>query len=112
MSQESQAIEISIESAKKGIAKNAALSRLSKNKDFQTVIDTGYFSDEASRLVLLRGAPQMQTPEHQSGLMREIDAIAYLRQYFSTISIQGQQLERSLKADEITRDEIAEEEGQ
>ena len=110
MSQESQAIEISIETAKKGIAKNNALTRLTKNKDFQTVIDTGYFAEEAARLVLLRGAPQMQTPEHQTGLLREMDAIAYLRQYFSTISMQGQQLERSLVADEITRDELAEEE--
>ena len=110
MSQELKAIEISIETAKEGIAKSKALARLTKNKDFQAVIDTGYFRDEAARLVLMRGAPQMQSPEHQEGLMREIDSIAFLRQYFSTIYMQGEMLERSLTADERTRDELAEEE--
>lgn len=106
MSEQTQALEISIETAKEGIAKNDALNRLSRNKDFQLLIDTGYFRDTAARLVLLRGAPQMQDEANQTGLLREMDAIAYLRQYFSTIAIQGAQMSRTLQADLETQEAI------
>lgn len=99
-------VEISIESAKSKIEDLAALNRLANNKDFQRIIDTGYFRDKAAELVIGKADPAMQTPEHQASTLRSIDAIGELRQHFLAITNMGNMAQRGLEADEGTRNEL------
>jgi len=102
-------IEVSIETAKIAVAKRDALLRLSKNPDFKLVIEDGYFVEESKRLVLLKASPAMGSTEHQENIIKAIDGIGSLFQYLVATTQTGEQMERSLKADEITRDELLEE---
>lgn len=65
---EIQRVEIHIDHAKKIVAYGDALERLVNNPDFQTVIDQGYLTDEARRLTLLLGDPNLERkqPVHDS----------------------------------------------
>lgn len=99
-------IEISIEQAKKAIDMMESLLKLTKNKDFKKVINEGYFEKEASRLVLLKADPSMQSPEDQRLLDNSIIAIGFLRQYFSAVIQMGRMAERSIANDEVTREEL------
>lgn len=102
-------IEVSIETAKIAVEKRDALERLSKNPDFKLVIEDGYFVDESKRLVLIKATPAMGTPEHQENIIKAIDGIGSLFQYLVATTQTGGQMERSLKGDEITREELLEE---
>lgn len=99
-------IEISIEQAKKAIDSMNSLLKLTKNKDFKKVINEGYFEKEASRLVLLKADPSMQSPEDQRLIENSIIAIGFLRQYFSAVIQMGRMAERTLASDESTREEL------
>ena len=79
---------------------------LSKNRDFNDVIDKGYFEEEASRLVLLKADPNLQKPEDQASIIRSIDAIGHFRQYLSTVVSMGRMMEKSLMDDMETRQEL------
>lgn len=101
-------VEISIEQAKQTIEMMEALSRLRDNRDFQKVIEEGYFKDEASRLVLLRAtdAARANNGELRTSIDEQIVGIGQLRDYFSTIYGLGRMAKQSLLADEQTREEI------
>lgn len=99
-------IEISIEQAKSTISTMESLLKLTKNRDFKKVVLEGYFEKEASRLVLLKADPSLQKDEDQNQIMNQINAIGYVRQYFNTIMQLGRMAERSLEADENTREEL------
>lgn len=92
-----QEIEISIEDAKAKIEKLDALNRLSQNKDFQNIIDTGYFVEKAAETVMIKASPEMDTPEKQASCVKTIDAIGELRQYFYAITQQGNMARRELE---------------
>lgn len=108
-SEQIEQVEVSIEHAKQAIELRDALDRLGKNEDFKKIMTEGYFKDEASRLVLLKADPEAQTEDTQRYLDNSITAIGYVRLYFSTIMQLGIQMERSLKADEETLQELIEE---
>lgn len=99
-------VELTIDQAKIKIAKLDALNRLAMNPDFQLVIDTGYFRDTAADMVISKAAPEMQAPEKQASIMRSIDAIGELRQYFVGITAIGNMAKRGIEADENTREEL------
>jgi hypothetical protein len=99
-------IDISIEHAQKYVNKMNSVFNLSKNKDFIDVIETGYFENEASRLVLLKADPNLQKPEDQASIIRSIDAIGHFRQYLGTIIQMGRMMEKSMIADIETRQEL------
>lgn len=63
----------------------SALANLRNNRDFKKLITEGYLKDEAIRLVSLKADPMMQTPEFQASIVKQIDAIGFLAQYFITI---------------------------
>ncbi len=84
-------IETSIKEANKIKDLGSALERLTLNRDFQAVIKQGYFKDEAVRLVHLRGDPNFQTDERQAGIIKQLDGIAALSQYFSMLSLTANQ---------------------
>lgn len=101
-----ESIEISIEQAEQLIAKKEALTRLTANPDFKTLVLEGYFKEEASRLVLLKPDPSLQGDSDQKTISKSIDAIGYVRQYLNTIMQMGITAERTLYQDKQTREEL------
>lgn len=65
-----------------------AFERLRRNSDFQAVIEQLYFRDEAIRLVQAKANPQCQNPIAQAGILRDMDAIGSLQQFFNNL-VQG-----------------------
>ena len=87
-----------------------ALERLQNNKDFKKVVLDGYFREEAIRLVHLKGSPHTQSPDMQRSIVTQIDAIAAVADFFSTVLFKARQGERSLADDQETIEELAREE--
>lgn len=100
-------ISVDIDEAKKVVALKESVLKLTKNRDFISIVEDGYFQDEASRLVLLKADPQMQTKEKQKALNKSIDAIGYFRQYLGAQIQMGSMAEKALADDEQTREELA-----
>jgi hypothetical protein len=107
---EIEQIEVSIDSARKDVVKMESLLRLISNKDFQGLVDTGYFVDEASRLVILRADPAMQSDSLQKNIDDGITAVGHFRQYLNTVMQIGRMAEQGIKEDEETRQELLAEE--
>jgi hypothetical protein len=109
-STEIENIEVSIEHANKAVNKMTSVLALTKNKDFVSVVEKGYFEEEASRLVLLKADPSMQKAEDQEAIIKAIDAVGHFRQYLRTLIQLGRMMEKSLAEDIRTRDEMLAEE--
>jgi len=105
-------IELNIEDGKKLVKQGDALRRLSKNADFVTIIREGYFKDESVRLVQAKASPSMATPEKQAALIKSIDAIGELFQYFHMTEVQAQMAREAITSDEETLEELSAEEGE
>ena len=99
-------IDRNIEAAKATLELSGALERLLTNRDFRKVIAEGYLTQEAVRLVKIKGEPAMQTSEKQAAILRDIDSIGSLHQYFNTIFMQGGIAEKQIGADEEMRVEL------
>lgn len=106
-----QRLEADIVSAKKTVEFGDALQRLRSNRDFKTVIQSGYLEQEAIRLVHLKGDPAMQSPEAQAAIVRQIDSIGELSNYFRTVDYQTRMGIRAIAADSETLEELLAEEG-
>lgn len=70
-----EAIERDISKARTFVEFGNKLQRLRDNKDFKEVVMVGYFEKEAVRLVHLKADPNMQDPESQASIVKQIDAI-------------------------------------
>ena len=99
-------IEVTIEQAEATIESMNALLRLNSNSDFMKLINDGYFTTEASRLVLLRADPSLQSDDNQRTLDKSIDAVGYFRQYLGGVIQMGRAAEHTLAADQATREEM------
>lgn len=99
-----QEVELSIEHARELIARKEAVERLFSNKDFKTIIETGYFKDEASRLVLLSADVQMR--DHEDQIKKEINSISCLNTYLRTIVQMGQMAAEELRDYQEALDEM------
>jgi len=104
-----ESVEISMDLAKKVVTRRDMLLRLYSNKDFEQLISEEYFTNEASRLVLIKADPDMQTKDKQKGIERSMVGIGALRQYFQVIMQQGNMAERALLADAETHEELLQE---
>ena len=102
-------IEISIDQAKSYVARRDSMHKLIKNPDFDAIVTRGYFDVEAARLVMAKAEPNMQTPEAQDALDKQIIGVGYARLYFRSILQLGDVAARDLAASEVELD-IAEEE--
>ncbi len=102
-------IEIDIKEAKHAIDILQALRRLSKNKDFKTIISKGYLEDEATRCVLLKADDQFQTEERQQKMNNSINAIGHFHQYLLKIEKLGLMAQQAIEEQRNTRDEIMKE---
>jgi predicted adenine nucleotide alpha hydrolase (AANH) superfamily ATPase len=105
-----ETVEVSIQQAKETVDKMTSLLKLSKNKDFKKIVEEGYFEKEASRLVLLKADPSLQSDEDQKQIDNSIIAIGYFRQYLGTVIQLGRMAEKSLKEDESVLQELRNEE--
>ncbi len=106
---EINSIERSVKDARKAKDLGVSLERLMKNRDFLAVIKTGYFTDEAVRLVHLRGDTLYQTPDRQAAILKEIDSIASLNQYLTVIRMLADQAEKAIADGEAVLEEMREE---
>lgn len=105
-SQDDQVLQISIEQAELAIKELNALNRLSSNKDFNFLINEGYFEKEAIRLVMLKADHAMRGEAHQESIIKQIDAIGGLRAFFSKVTQIGRMAEKTLQDDTQTLEEI------
>ena len=103
---ELQQLDDNIKQAQKIADLGDALNRLRNNRDFKKVIQEGYFEQEAIRLVHLMSDSNMQTPEMQTSIHKQMIAIGGFRDYLDTLFIRADMARRSVAADENTRDEI------
>jgi tRNA A58 N-methylase Trm61 len=101
-------VEIDIEHARKAIKKMEALDRLYKSKDFQDVVVEGYFKEEASRLVLLKG--DLNIPDESiAHCDKMINGIGCLRGYFQMVNHFGDQAKQAMDDFEATKEELLQE---
>lgn len=89
-------LEVTMDEAKKLIAKKVVFERLLKNKDFQEIFDEGYFKEEPSRLVCLRADSSM-TPEDIARIDNNIIGIGECRSYLRSLIQIGALMENQLK---------------
>jgi hypothetical protein len=101
-----QEIESSINEAKIMVEKGRALERLMINQDFKKLITVGYLETAAIQLVLLKAQANMQTDVLQSTIIKQIDSIGSLNEYFEEIRHQSLLAATSIINNEETRDEI------
>lgn len=105
-----RAIEAQVRKAKKHVEIDEALARLESNRDFKKIITEGYFRDEAVRLVHLKAAPDMQTPHAQAAIVRSIDAIGELSDFFRTLRHNADNARKEIETAGVALEEISEEE--
>ena len=103
---ELQQLERNIKHAQKTVDLGDALDRLRNNKDFKKVIGEAYFNEEAIRLVHLMSDGNMQSPEIQQSIHKQMIAIGVFHDFLNTLSIRADMARRSVAADEATRDEM------
>ena len=105
-SQQIQEIELSMKRGQNLVDQGNALERLRSNKDFKKVVLDSYFEQEAIRLVHLKADSNMQTADKQASIIKQIDAIGAVTQYFQTLSQLASMARKALAADEEMRDEL------
>lgn len=107
---EVQEIQITIEQARKCVARGEAIDALNKNRAFKTVILDGYFDEEAKRLVGLLAHPGMQSDKDQLEIQNQMKAIAYLQRFLFVEKMHAQNAAAALPQHEATLDEVLAEE--
>ena len=103
---ELQQLESNIKLAQKIVDMGDALERLRNNRDFKKVIGDGYFEQEAIRLVHLMSDSNMQSPETQQSIHKQMIAVGVFREFLETLNVRANMARRAVEADEATRDEI------
>ena len=101
-----QEIELSIKQASEHVEFGNAVERLRSNRDFKKVITEGYFEKEAVRLVHLKADVSMQSPAMQADIVKQMDGIGALNQFFGTKLHLARMAGRSIESDEQTREEL------
>lgn len=101
-----EALENNVKRAKEHVELGSALDRLRTNRDFKKIITEGYFRDEAVRLVHLKSDSNMLSDVMQSSIIKQMDAIGALAQYFYVVSHRAAMSGRSIAVDEETLTEL------
>lgn len=99
-------IENNIKEARKTVELGNALDRLFNNRDFKKIVLDGYFKDEAIRLVHLKGDPAVQSAESQAAIIRSMEGISELNNYFRNLRHQVMLAEKSIESDEAMIEEM------
>ena len=101
-----ESIDKAIAKDKAQIERGKALDRLRLNKDFQTIVEQGYFKDEAVRLVSALADAGMQRPEQQTSIRRQMDGVSFFQDYLHTVDTIRRMAEGNLDANESYREEL------
>jgi hypothetical protein len=101
-----QQIERSIKESQRLVDFGDALIRLKANRDFQKVIQKGYFEEEAIRLVHAKSDASLQSADSQKSLITQMDAIGGLAQYFHTMAYRAEMARKAIAYDTEARDEM------
>ncbi len=109
--QDMQRIDISIDQLKNKISLQAALKRLSKNKDFKEVFLDKYLKDYAVRLVHLKASMGAQKEVDQEYITKQLSAIGFMNQYMLFIDQEGEISKKQLQDNEAEREALIAEEG-
>jgi len=109
--QQMKKVEITIDQAKKAIDHKSAILRLSQNRDFNMIVNEGYFKQEPRRLVLMLADPMQQEEVAQEAILREMGGISYFHEYLRFLTMAGTQAEGAMASHEATREELVEEIG-
>ena len=104
--QDIQKVELTIEEAHKAIDRRDMLARLQNNKDFQTLIEDGFFRDHAIRQVELKSHPSAQGEKQKFAIDSQITAIGGFRQYLVGIKGLGDQAAEALDSHEQTLEDL------
>ena len=104
-----QAIDKEIQRSKEQVELATALDRLRSNRDFKKIIVEGYLDQECVRLVLLKADMHMQAADKQASIVKQMDGIGALHQYFQTVDIRATMAEKSIASDEQERQLLLEE---
>ena len=102
-------IQIQLEDARTIIREADALERLFHNPDFNTVIRDGYFKNEPARLVEMKGTPAMSSEVNQQAIIKQMDGIGSLQQYFYARFLTGDMARDAIRDGELQIDEMNEE---
>lgn len=108
-SNEIEEIEISIEEAKKYIARAEDVRILSEHPSFKRLVMDGYFLHEASRLAHLSSDPAIDE-KIRGYVMRDLAGPGSLKRYFQAIINMGNGAANEIRESEATLDEIRNEE--
>jgi len=103
-------VEISVEHAKEIVAKAEAVIRLSKNKDFQLIVDKGYNTDEAVRLAHLISDPRIDETI-KAAAMNDLQSLGAFKRFLGTIVYMGQMAEQEIASAEGELDYLRSDEG-
>lgn len=101
-----QQIEQSIKDSQALVDLGDALQRLRNNRDFQKVIQKGYFEQEAIRLVHAKADPSTQSVESQKSILSQMDSIGNLASYFQTLAYRAEMARKAIQYDTEVRDEL------
>ncbi len=94
-----------IAAAKEAIEFSEKFERLTKNADYQAVIEENYFREESIRLVQAKSNPNL-TAEQQKQLDLNIIGIGQLRHYFFALVQYAEQARNALAANQTAVTQI------
>jgi hypothetical protein len=103
-------LEISIEEAKRNIARKDCLVRLQNNPDYRELIEKGFLESHAIRQVMLKAHPGRQGEKEQAEHDKQIIAVGQFQQYLIAVYTTGVMSENALGEQEETREELLREE--
>jgi hypothetical protein len=83
-------IEVTVDQLEEAISRGEAFERLRSNPDWKVLIEDEYLSENATRLVKLRGAGNVH-PDFQENVLKEIDAIGYFADWLRTVHAKYQE---------------------
>ena len=101
-------VEIQIDMANKLRALRDNCVKLTASEPWKDVIDTGYFKEEAARLVMAKSASL--TPEQMQIIDNMQYGIGALANFIESVMRRGAEMDQALDEHEETRDEILAEE--
>lgn len=101
-------IELSIQEAKKLIARKDAAQRLADNRDFKELVLEGYLKDEAVRLAHISADANMK--EYREEIMLSMQGISLFRQYMQNLIRMGEMAQAEMYDYEQALDDVRAEE--
>lgn len=99
-------IQIQIDDAREMVRGADALERLFENADFNLVVKQGYFQEEPARLVEMKATPAMSSEANQAAIIKQIDGIGALQQYFNARFLTGDMARDAIRDGEMAIDEM------